>query len=50
MAVERPVARSAVRALNAVDEITVPETTGWPAVLIKNVPEPLKAICVYSYS
>jgi hypothetical protein len=48
MTVERPVARSAVRALNAVDEMTVPATTGWPAVLIRNVPEPLKDICDYS--
>jgi hypothetical protein len=41
MTVERPVARSAVSELNVVDEMTVPATTGWPAVLIKNVPEPL---------
>src|SRR3990167_10580110 len=38
MQVERPVAKSAVKELNAVDEITVPVTTGWPAVLIEKVP------------
>jgi hypothetical protein len=36
--VERPVARSAVSALNAVDDMTVPVTTGWPVELIENVP------------
>jgi len=24
--------------------MTVPDTTGWPAVLMRNVPEPLKLI------
>src|SRR3990167_9727146 len=38
MQVERPVARSAVRALKAVEDMTVPVTTGWPAVLIEKVP------------
>src|SRR6185295_5493100 len=38
MQVESPVARSAVRALNVVDEITVPVTTGWPVELILKVP------------
>jgi hypothetical protein len=33
IAVDKPVARSAVSALNAVDEMTVPVTTGWPALL-----------------
>jgi hypothetical protein len=41
IAVDRPVAKSAVRALNAVDDMTVPVTTGWPAVLMLNVPLPL---------
>jgi hypothetical protein len=41
IAVDRPVARSAVSALNAVDDMTVPVTTGWPALLIWNVPLPL---------
>jgi hypothetical protein len=41
IAVDKPVAKSAVRALNAVDDMTVPVTTGWPALLIWNVPEPL---------
>jgi hypothetical protein len=41
IAVDRPVARSAVNALNAELLITVPVTTGWPEVLIWNVPEPL---------
>lgn len=41
IAVDRPVARSAVSALNAVDDMTVPVTTGWPALLTTNVPEPL---------
>jgi len=40
IAVDRPVAKSAVSALNAVDDMTVPVTTGWPALLITNVPEP----------
>ena len=44
IAVLRPVARSAVSALNAVDVMVVPVTTGWPAVLIRNVPVPLKLI------
>jgi hypothetical protein len=41
IAVYRPVARSAVRALNAVDDMTVPVTTGWPVLLIRKVPLPL---------
>jgi hypothetical protein len=41
IAVDRPVAKSAVSALNAVDDMTVPVTTGWPLLLITNVPEPL---------
>jgi hypothetical protein len=41
IAVDRPVARSAVSALNAVEDMTVPVTTGWPAVLMEKVPEPL---------
>jgi hypothetical protein len=41
IAVDRPVAKSAVSALNAVDDMTVPVTTGWPAVVMLNVPEPL---------
>ena len=41
IAVDRPVPRSAVRALKAVDEMTVPVTTGWPDVLMLKVPEPL---------
>jgi len=40
-AVDNPVARSAVSALNAVLLIVVLVTTGWPAELITNVPEPL---------
>ena len=40
-AVVKPVARSAVRALKAVDVMVVPVTTGWPVLLILNVPEPL---------
>jgi hypothetical protein len=39
--VDKPVPRSAVKALKAVDEMTVPVTTGWPALLILKVPEPL---------
>jgi hypothetical protein len=34
IAVDRPVAKSDVRALKAVDEITVPVTTGCPVVFI----------------
>jgi len=41
IAVDRPVPRSAVRALNAVEEMTVPVTTGWPDVLMLKVPLPL---------
>ena len=41
IAVDKPVAKSAVSALNAELLITVPVTTGWPEVLIWNVPEPL---------
>ena len=41
IAVDRPVAKSAVSELNAVDEMTVPVTTGWPALLIWKVPLPL---------
>jgi hypothetical protein len=41
MAVDRPVAKSAVRALKTVEEMVVPVTTGWPELLITNVPEPL---------
>ena len=41
IAVDRPVARSAVSALNAVDDTTVPVTTGWPLEFIWNVPLPL---------
>jgi hypothetical protein len=41
IAVDKPVARSAVSALNAVDDMTVPVTTGWPAEFMENVPEPL---------
>jgi hypothetical protein len=41
IAVDKPVAKSAVSALNAVDDMTVPVTTGWPAVVMENVPEPL---------
>ena len=41
IAVDRPVAKSAVSALNAVDDMTVPVTTGWPLLLIWNVPLPL---------
>jgi hypothetical protein len=38
IAVLKPVAKSLVRELKAVDEITVPVTTGCPLVLIWNVP------------
>ena len=41
IAVVSPVARSAVSALKAVDDMTVPVTTGWPVLLITKVPEPL---------
>ena len=41
MAVDRPVPKSAVSVLKVVELMTVPATTGCPAVLIKNVPEPL---------
>jgi hypothetical protein len=41
IAVDRPVARSAVSALNAVDDMTVPVITGCPAVLMEKVPLPL---------
>jgi hypothetical protein len=41
IAVDRPVAKSAVSALNAVDDMTVPVTTGWPAVVIEKTPAPL---------
>ena len=44
MAVDNPVAKSAVRALNTVDEMIVPDTTGCPVVLIRKVPLPLNAI------
>ena len=40
-AVVRPVARSAVKALNTEALITVPFTTGWPVLLMANVPLPL---------
>lgn len=41
IAVDKPLAKSAVSALNAELLMTVPVTTGWPEVLIWNVPEPL---------
>jgi len=44
--VESPVPKSAVRALNAVELMTVPVTTGWPAVLMLKTPEPLKDIAI----
>jgi hypothetical protein len=44
----RPVPKSAVSRLNVAELMTVPVTTGWPAVLILNVPVPLKLI-VTSY-
>jgi hypothetical protein len=34
--------------LKTVADMTVLATTGWPVVLIKNVPLPLKLICAYS--
>jgi hypothetical protein len=40
-AVVRPVPRSAVRRLNAVELMTVPLTTGCPALFMLNVPLPL---------
>jgi hypothetical protein len=40
----KPEARSAVRALKTVAEMTVLATTGWPVELMRNVPEPLKDI------
>ena len=39
--VDRPVPKSAVSALKSVDEMTVPVTTGWPALFMLKVPEPL---------
>ena len=41
IAVDSPVAKSAVSALNVVDDTVVPVTTGWPLLLITKVPEPL---------
>jgi hypothetical protein len=41
IAVDKPVAKSAVSALNAVDDMTVPVTTGWPVLLTTKVPLPL---------
>jgi hypothetical protein len=41
IAVDKPVAKSAVNELKAVLLIIVPVTTGCPEVLIWNVPEPL---------
>jgi hypothetical protein len=41
IAVDRPVPRSEVKALKAVEEMTVPVTTGWPAVLMFKVPLPV---------
>jgi hypothetical protein len=41
IAVDKPVAKSAVSALNAVDDMTVPVTTGWQLLLTTNVPLPL---------
>jgi hypothetical protein len=48
MQLVKPVARSAVRALKTVDEITVLATTGWPAELMTNTPLPLKLIAASS--
>lgn len=48
MVLVNPVARSAVSAFSAVDEMIEPVTTGWPTLLIRNVPVPLKLI-VASY-
>jgi hypothetical protein len=39
--VDKPLARSAVNALNVVAEMTVLATTGWPAELMTKVPLPL---------
>jgi len=39
--VDKPVPRSAVKALKGVDAMTVPVTTGWPELLMLKVPEPL---------
>jgi len=44
----KPEAKSVVKALKTVADMTVLATTGWPVVLIKNVPLPLKLICAYS--
>jgi hypothetical protein len=41
IAVVRPFARSVVKALNTLEEMTVPVTTGWPVELMLNVPDPL---------
>ena len=41
IAVDRPVAKSAVSALNAVDDMTVPVTTGWPLEFMEKTPLPL---------
>jgi hypothetical protein len=41
IAVDKPVPRSAVKALKGVDAMTVPVTTGWPELLMIKVPEPL---------
>jgi hypothetical protein len=41
MAVDKPVAKSAVNALKVAELMIVLGTTGCPAVLIRNVPEPL---------
>jgi hypothetical protein len=38
MQVDRPVARSAVRALKTDALIVVPDTTGWPEEFIEKVP------------
>lgn len=46
--VDRPVARSAVNWLKTVDEMTVLATTGCPAELMRNVPDPLKLIALPS--
>ena len=41
IAVDSPVAKSAVSELNTVSDMTVVATTGWPVELITNVPLPL---------
>jgi hypothetical protein len=41
IAVDNPVAKSAVRELKVDELITVPVTTGWPVELMTNVPLPL---------